>query len=316
VPSYSSLLCVLLFVSVALSDDPKPPTSFPPTWFSWMVVSVTLPGNPPNISRGQMVAFDSINKYSCRYDQQNLLNLTALRPDDYCDAVKGEHYRVDDTSGYSGPNPPCTSTSPLGTFETPSYPSDFLSTAVFMGVVKVNQKFCNHFYSSSVEVSGTEFQMDVFTQTDNGWPCQISIQNKDTTEATTWAFDGFKILIPDSAKICTVAQLLCGERNWTCQASPKATPAALKAALIWVCGVEDCSPINPGGQHFLPNTLVDHCNWAFNQYYLGQRLSQGVGACNFGGSAILAPPPQPPPKVHSWFGKFDDPTVYPLDLVC
>jgi hypothetical protein len=54
-----------------------------------------------------------------------------------------------------------------------------------------------------------------------------------------------------------------------------------------VCGVENCAPINPGGSHYYPNTLKDHCNWAFNTYYLANRLGGGSGACNFGGSAIL-----------------------------
>jgi len=165
--------------------------------------------------------------------------------------------------------------------------------------------------------------MDLFSD-DSGYPCQISIQNKESMAIYTWAFDGFSSVIPGGIT-CDVALLLCGEREWTCQASPTAKPAALQSALQWVCGVEDCSPINPGGSHYLPNTLVDHCNWAFNQYYVANRLKQGGSACNFGGSAVIAAPkkrtslPQnykdiPENRFPSWV--MDDPLPFPLYMVC
>uniref|UniRef100_A0A6B2LTR4 X8 domain-containing protein n=1 Tax=Arcella intermedia TaxID=1963864 RepID=A0A6B2LTR4_9EUKA len=52
----------------------------------------------------------------------------------------------------------------------------------------------------------------------------------------------------------------------------------------------DCSPISPGGAHYIPNTLNDHANWAFNAYYLLHRAAQGASACNFGGVASLVAP--------------------------
>jgi len=197
------------------------------------------------------------------------------------------------------------------------YPKDFLDNAKFLGVVKVNQKECNHFYAPSVMGSDqTEYQMDLFSDSD-GMPCQISTQTKDTPPIiTTWAFDGFSPNIPGGIPI-DVPKLLCAERDWTCQVNPKATPPSLQAALGWVCGVEDCSPINPGGAHYYPNNLVAHCNWAFNHYYMQKRLEQGGGACSFSGNAILAPGntslatqqvrDDPPP---------DYPSLFPLFMIC
>jgi len=39
--------------------------------------------------------------------------------------------------------------------------------------------------------------------------------------------------------------------------------------LNYICGPAniDCSPINQGGDHYLPNDLISHANWAFNEYY-------------------------------------------------
>eukprot|EP01126_Amoeba_proteus_P056515 TRINITY_DN710_c0_g2_i1.p1 TRINITY_DN710_c0_g2~~TRINITY_DN710_c0_g2_i1.p1 ORF type:complete len:315 (-),score=37.85 TRINITY_DN710_c0_g2_i1:78-1022(-) len=311
--SYTFLF--LSFLGLVVCADPVPPTSFPPTWYTWMVTSVTPYGEPPTFSRGQLVAFDFTQQYSCRFLQQDLLGNSSLRPNDYCDATKNQHYRIDDTTGSLGPDPACDSTTSMdGQFSTPSYPQDYLNSATFIGVVKVNQVLCNHFYSSSVTIAGRSVQLDVFTRTDVGWPCQISVEDLKTRQITTWAFDGFSNVIPPAAKSCTAAQLLCAERNYTCQANPSATPAALQAALSWVCGVEDCSPINPGGKYYYPNTLKDHCNWAFNTYYLKYRLSQGVDACSFSGNAILAPPTSFVNRPRS--SSIDTTTLFPLDLVC
>eukprot|EP01043_Picozoa_sp_COSAG02_P033635 COSAG02_NODE_2305_length_9181_cov_3.277001_4_plen_129_part_00 len=56
--------------------------------------------------------------------------------------------------------------------------------------------------------------------------------------------------------------------NCTCLSS--ASDADLITALGWVCGPGgkvDCSPINTGGSHFLPNDAVDHANYAFTEFY-------------------------------------------------
>jgi len=61
-------------------------------------------------------------------------------------------------------------------------------------------------------------------------------------------------------------------------------------------GLVDCTPINPGGAHFEPDTIYAHCDWAFDQYYQANKDIQGVAACDFSGSAELVPPSSPPQK--------------------
>jgi len=110
---------------------------------------------------------------------------------------------------------------------------------------------------------------------------------------TTWAFDGFGPTIPPEAiNQCSAPKLLCQETNWMCLSKPGTDNGKLQSAIQWVCDPThlDCSPINPGGAHYLPNTLLDHCNWAFNAYYVKYRSTQGVGACDFGGIAQIVPP--------------------------
>lgn len=108
----------------------------------------------------------------------------------------------------------------------PAYPKDFLDNARYLGVVKVNQKDCNHWFAPSVSGTGSiEFQMDLFADsmalahpkliaTGDGNPCEISIQNKENNLILTWAFDGFQNKIPDATP-CDVPKLLCAERVLT-----------------------------------------------------------------------------------------------------
>jgi len=134
------------------------------------------------------------------------------------------------------------------------------------------------------------YQLDVWTDTVSGYPCQISAQRISDQKTTTFAFDGFNTIIPPSAKLCIAAKMQCAQRDWECHAKKTATPNALSAALGWVCSNQDCSPINPGGKNYLPNTLVDHCNWAFTTYFRAYKMDQGYSACDFSGNAELVPP--------------------------
>jgi len=127
---------------------------------------------------------------------------------------------------------------------------------------------------------------------------------------------------------------MCAQENWVCQANRTASQSGLIGALGWVCGQGglDCAPINPGGANFYPDTVLAHCDWAFNSYYRSHRYNQGVDACNFSGLGSIVPPtPTPPPKAHS--AKEEPPryvdtdilsflrgmafvAAFPVDLVC
>ena len=73
--------------------------------------------------------------------------------------------------------------------------------------------------------------------------------------------------------------------NW-CVANPSATDAVLLAGLNWACGQggANCAPLQPGGNCANPNTLRDHCSYAFNSYYQKDPVPR---SCDFGGGAML-----------------------------
>ncbi|KAK6150127.1 hypothetical protein DH2020_017652 [Rehmannia glutinosa] len=77
-----------------------------------------------------------------------------------------------------------------------------------------------------------------------------------------------------------------GGTSW-CVARPGSSPVDLQIALDWACGMgkADCSPIQPGGPCFQPDTLLSHASYAFNNYY--QQNGNSDIACYFGGTAIL-----------------------------
>eukprot|EP01012_Entosiphon_sulcatum_P041533 TRINITY_DN55384_c0_g1_i1.p1 TRINITY_DN55384_c0_g1~~TRINITY_DN55384_c0_g1_i1.p1 ORF type:complete len:498 (-),score=87.74 TRINITY_DN55384_c0_g1_i1:44-1516(-) len=57
-------------------------------------------------------------------------------------------------------------------------------------------------------------------------------------------------------------------------------------AISWACnGNLNCSDINPGGAHYLPNTPQAHGEWLVGTYY--QLHSDNVASCDFGGIAML-----------------------------
>ncbi|XP_048337258.1 glucan endo-1,3-beta-glucosidase 7 [Ziziphus jujuba] len=69
---------------------------------------------------------------------------------------------------------------------------------------------------------------------------------------------------------------------------PKAgiSDAQLQAALDYACGQGiDCSPIQPGGACFEPNTVASHAAYAMNLYY--QNSSKSPGNCDFSQTAAL-----------------------------
>jgi len=185
-----------------------------------------------------------------------------------------------------------------GSLDRIVYPADFITSAKFLGKTHVGQLDCNHFYAPSVKLSdGSLVQMDVWVDVDQSLPCQISTLDLSSKAITTWAFDGFSSVIPPQAtQQCSIPLIMCAEEDWVCNVMSGADPSALQGALGWACsdGKIDCTPINPGGSNFYPDTLNDHCNWAFTAYYLQHRYNQGIDACSFGGLANIAPPSPPP----------------------
>ena len=75
-----------------------------------------------------------------------------------------------------------------------------------------------------------------------------------------------------------------------CIANPNASQTSLQSSLDWACGTEsgqgqvNCGPVNVGGACYDPNTLISHCDWAFNAYFV--RMNATAQACDFQGAAM------------------------------
>jgi hypothetical protein len=72
-----------------------------------------------------------------------------------------------------------------------------------------------------------------------------------------------------------------------CVARPGVPQEDLQNALDWACGqgAADCSPLQPGGHCYQPNTLLLHASYAFNIFY--QQNGNSDIACNFGGAGSI-----------------------------
>jgi hypothetical protein len=274
--------------------QPTPPDAFPPSWYTWVVSSIVEVGvSKPIYSFGQLIAFNLDQRWSCRINQQDLVDPKVDRPVDFCDFPVGKHYMLASTV----PGSTCDgSPTIVDNIERIIYPPEYLAVARYFGTDKVNQKDCYHFVALNIVLDNKNVQMDVWTATESGFPCQISITDLTVTPKTitTWAFDGFSLVIPnDAINQCLASKILCDQPNWLCHPIPQATDQQLVNALNWVCNpsILDCSPIYPGGEFYLPNTPRDHSKWAFNAYFIKNRTTQGPAACDFGGVAHIVPPP-------------------------
>jgi len=237
---------------------------------------------------GQMIAYDPSNSYSCRYDQQNLISPSLNRSVDMCDYSAENHWGM--YYWETGFN--CTSNENIsGPLSGLIWPPEFVNAAKFLGVTVINLWTCNHFIAMNIPLDGKTIQMDVWTTTDNGYPCEISTRDVVTGVITTWAFGSFDEFIPVEAEQCTAPKIICTQENWICQPKPGETDDALGEQLQWACQPSnlDCTPINPGGQYFEPNNVQSHCAWAFNTYYQANRVTQGISACYFNGTSQMVP---------------------------
>jgi hypothetical protein len=262
------------------------------TWSTWVVITVLDTAREPvHISNtGQLIAYDPPKNFACRYSQEDLLKPSTNRSVDMCDYNQGKHYAI--KSHPFGQD--CVLNEPIsGTLNNFVWPQAFLDTAVFRGTDRLADIICNHFHSDNIVVDGKVVLFDVWTSVETGYPCQIYAWEKSTTIHRNWAFVGFTETIAPSSIQCTGPQLICTQPNWVCAPKPGIPNDNLGMELRWVCEPTrlDCSPINPHGPFYLPNTVQNHCSWAFNAYYLANRAALGLGACNFSNTAQLIPPP-------------------------
>ncbi|KAI3847671.1 hypothetical protein MKX03_008849 [Papaver bracteatum] len=80
--------------------------------------------------------------------------------------------------------------------------------------------------------------------------------------------------------------LASDEKTTYCVAKPFGVHEnVLLAALNWVCGKVDCSPLLQGQKCYEPDTVSAHASYAFNQYY--QQSGRLTGTCDFNRVAMV-----------------------------
>lgn len=74
-------------------------------------------------------------------------------------------------------------------------------------------------------------------------------------------------------------------KKW-CVPKSDASDAALESNINYVCsqGI-DCTPVQPGGACFTPNTLKAHASFAMNAYYHSKGLNDFN--CDFSGTGVV-----------------------------
>eukprot|EP01126_Amoeba_proteus_P036372 TRINITY_DN3701_c0_g1_i5.p1 TRINITY_DN3701_c0_g1~~TRINITY_DN3701_c0_g1_i5.p1 ORF type:complete len:147 (-),score=13.50 TRINITY_DN3701_c0_g1_i5:78-518(-) len=110
------------------------------------------------------------------------------------------------------------------------------------------------------------------------------------TKIVTYVFDGFSTSLPaHTLDRCSYAFLQCSASDYVCEAVADPNMDKLEVALHYACdpSVLDCSPINPGGSHYEPNTLLAHSNWMFEAYFEKYKNKLGYGACAWLGISRL-----------------------------
>jgi hypothetical protein len=178
-----------------------------------------------------------------------------------------------------------------GTLGALVWPPEFIAAAKFVQTDYVNAQECNLFQAMDFRVDGYNIHsLQVWVNNVTGYPCEILYWDLASSLRTTWSFTGFSKFIPPEATQCTAAELICNEPGWICTAKSGFSSDTYGMALQWICQRLDCSPINPYGPHFEPNTVYDHTNWAFNTYFQAFKTSQGFEACDFNGLGELVPP--------------------------
>ncbi|XP_024522150.1 glucan endo-1,3-beta-glucosidase 13 [Selaginella moellendorffii] len=72
-----------------------------------------------------------------------------------------------------------------------------------------------------------------------------------------------------------------------CIAAANGNFNTLQANLDWVCGQQqvDCSPVQPGGRCYQPDTVASHASYVFNAYF--QLNGMSPNACQFNGVSVI-----------------------------
>eukprot|EP01126_Amoeba_proteus_P010481 TRINITY_DN1408_c0_g1_i3.p1 TRINITY_DN1408_c0_g1~~TRINITY_DN1408_c0_g1_i3.p1 ORF type:complete len:183 (-),score=5.27 TRINITY_DN1408_c0_g1_i3:55-603(-) len=148
---------------------------------------------------------------------------------------------------------------------------------VFNGGVSAAQKLaalnyvCANLDCSPIQQNGTCFYPDTI-ESHSLWAIDAWFQANRNQPSVSCDFSG-------------TAHILC--ETCVCDFVANATNTQMKDAMTYVCGNFDCSPIMPGGSHYLPNTLTAHASWAVNAWYQAHLWT--YEGCQFDFATVLNP---------------------------
>jgi hypothetical protein len=289
------LLTLLLASSLRSceSSAPIPPSSY----YTWAVVSnSTQTGQQPMTevwSIGQLVAVDSSQNVSCRFAIQDLY--PTQKP--YTSTVVANFTSREELSlvvNQNGAESNCSSstvsTNLIG-YTWWIVPSpDILGLMAFDGyelVDRINTSAWTTAYRSDGQIIMLKWNVAVGSNVPMLYTNQTQFVGANRTTTLTTAFEGFKEFGGGFPSQCFISASDCEDAPKVCVANRAVSPDEVQAALSWVCGQENCTAINPGGDHFYPNILYPHADYAFDEWYQTHRTSPS--GCSFNGAAYLVP---------------------------
>jgi len=216
-----------------------------------------------------------------------LSGIATPRPGDTCDFHRGMRLHDPDPTVQHA----CTNSTLTGTIVPIPLPAEVLSNYTFVSVVPIDGCETNHFvsYLKNGDAMDLYFTYHQFTS----WPRLIRINETAKKSTTEYDFTAFDEALPTySYDFCQSGIKNCFNYDtYICHANPYGNQTEMGLSITWICANDwikvDCSPINPGGSEYFPNTLIDHCNWAYAKYY---EKWKDPHACDFASTGLLTPP--------------------------
>eukprot|EP00759_Apiculatamorpha_spiralis_P027704 PhF_6_TR30429/c0_g1_i1/m.44662 len=290
---FAFLVVVGIFGDVSATGPP----TLPPGYSSWVVRSLSLiyPNNTimEQWSIGEHIDIDTSFNGFCTYGRQQLFPVSPPDRQPLFMYNYSTGYRFSKVILNNGGSVDCSvaripqGTMPPGGDQDYAPSTDVLSKMVFIGYASVDNANCSQWKASLTPDANTLTTLIWSVRVIDSMPALLTNNTYNAvanlTYQTTIAYVGQYVHQGFNAN-CSNADVCLGS---VCIANRQSSPDQLGGALSWVCGGNiDCAPINAGGKDFYPNTLLTHCDWAFNTYYEAHS-SQGPGACAFGGTANL-----------------------------
>eukprot|EP01001_Neometanema_parovale_P007796 NODE_4087_length_1118_cov_12.523618_g3892_i0.p1 GENE.NODE_4087_length_1118_cov_12.523618_g3892_i0~~NODE_4087_length_1118_cov_12.523618_g3892_i0.p1 ORF type:complete len:329 (-),score=46.64 NODE_4087_length_1118_cov_12.523618_g3892_i0:130-1065(-) len=257
------------------------PKQFPDEFHAFLNRAITVDGTL-KVSNGGIIDADHKAGYICRTDIGNIPPENPIPPAEQ-GSVQRSYHNMSERIIYHALLHK-NGTSMCWTEKNVSHRSyKFPENMTYAGQKEIIDTWVDDYNKTNFLWNGTYYTyMEYGQATQTEFPVIFITQIKNVTKRSV-----FVGLVPQSQaadKIqCnyTFVSQKCPE-VW-CRSDRKIDGGIVGSALGWVCGQPgvDCTDINEGGKHYLPNDVWSHGDWAFTQYYKEHAADQGTKACCF-----------------------------------